>query len=112
MVRKEAGISSINKTKKPQSCPYGSYQLKSHGPLGSPMAFFPIRGFALWVTYAKIKIKIEKIEDLVHGFSLGRIVSEFKLICQGANMSFRTSSATLGGVIGEGGGLFLHHGVA
>jgi hypothetical protein len=49
------------------------------------MAFFPIRGFALWVTYTKVKIKIEKIEDLAHGFSLARIVSEFKLICQGGN---------------------------
>jgi hypothetical protein len=59
------------------------------------MAFFPIRGFALWVTYAKIKIKIEKIEELVHGFSLGRIVSEFKLICQGENMRFLDSSKNL-----------------
>jgi hypothetical protein len=33
------------------------------------MAFFPIREFALRVTYAKVKIEIEKIEDLVHGLS-------------------------------------------
>jgi hypothetical protein len=34
------------------------------------MAFFPIRGFALWVTYCKIKIKVEKAENWVHGLSL------------------------------------------
>jgi hypothetical protein len=34
------------------------------------MAFFPIREFALWVTYGKIKIKVEKAENLVHGLSL------------------------------------------
>jgi hypothetical protein len=49
------------------------------------MAFFPTRGFALWVTYAKIKIKKEKIEHLVHRFSLARRISEFKPICQGEN---------------------------
>jgi hypothetical protein len=34
------------------------------------MAFFPIKGFALWVTYGKIKIKVEKAENLVHSLSL------------------------------------------
>jgi hypothetical protein len=34
------------------------------------MAFFPVRGFALWVTYGKIKIKVEKAVNFVHGLSL------------------------------------------
>jgi hypothetical protein len=36
------------------------------------MAFFPIRGFALWVTYDKIKIEVKKVENLIHGLSLRR----------------------------------------
>jgi len=66
----EDDLVKTSKQKSHRVAPMALINKKSHGPLGSPMAFFPVRGFALWVTYAKVKIKIEKTEDLVHGLSL------------------------------------------
>jgi hypothetical protein len=42
---------------------------KAMGPHQSPMASHPHVGMALWVTLSKIKIKVIKIETLLHDLS-------------------------------------------
>jgi hypothetical protein len=42
---------------------------KAMGPHQSPMAFHSISGMALWMTLFKIKVKVVKVNTLVHDFS-------------------------------------------